>query len=273
MSFNYHSTELGQNTNYPTQYNPQLLCPLPRLQGRNDLELGNVLPFDGVDVWHNYEASWLNSKGKPQVAIVQLVVPCTSPYLIESKSLKLYFNSLNFMKFNSESEYVKVVANDLSAAAGIAVTVNILPVEQSYFLNTLDGFCLDNLDVTCQDYAINPQLLRCADAPQIVTQRVYSHLLRSNCPVTNQPDWGSVHITYTGRAICHDSLLRYLISFRQHNDFHEQCVERIFSDIMRVCQPQKLTIQAFYTRRGGLDINPYRSNVESFSVFHRLARQ
>ena len=271
--FAYQQTQLGQQTDYSNQYDPKLLCPLPRLQGRDDLGIGDILPFDGVDIWHNYEASWLNAKGKPQVAIVQLIIPCSSPYLIESKSLKLYFNSLNFMKFDAQDDYIKLVQQDLSTAAGAAIKVIVLPVEQSYQSNILFGFCLDEIDIDCQDYDINPQLLHCANPPQTVTQSVYSHLLRSNCPVTNQPDWGSVKITYTGAAIEHESLLRYLISFRQHNDFHEQCVERIFTDIMRVCRPQKLTVQAFYTRRGGLDINPYRSNFESFSVFNRLSRQ
>lgn len=270
--FAYQQTQLGQQTDYSSQYNPKLLCPLPRLQGREDLGIDS-LPFDGVDIWHNYEASWLNAKGKPQVAIVQLIVPCTSPHLIESKSLKLYFNSLNFAKFDSPDDYIKLLRQDLSAAAGAPIEVVLLPVERAYQSNILFGLCLDEIDIDCQDYDINPQVLHCANPPQTVTQSVYSHLLRSNCPVTNQPDWGSVKITYTGAAITHESLLRYLISFRQHNDFHEQCVERIFSDIMRVCQPQKLTVQAFYTRRGGLDINPYRSNFEVFSSFGRLARQ
>ena len=132
---------------------------------------------------------------------------------------------------------------------------------------------MEDLDIDCQDYDINPQLLRYASPSKIVTEQVYSHLLRSNCPVTNQPDWGSVHIHYTGTAIEHESLLRYIVSFRQHNDFHEQCVERIFCDIMRYCQPQQLTVRAYYTRRGGLDINPYRSNFEQFTLFKRLARQ
>ena len=271
--FAYQQTKLGQETDYSSLYDPKLLCPLPRLQARKELDINDVLPFDGVDIWHNYEASWLNIKGKPQVAIVQLIVPCNSPYLIESKSLKLYFNSLNFAKFDTQDDYIALVQQDLSAAAGAHISVILLPVEQAYQLNALLGVCLDEIDIDCQNYDISPQLLSCVNPPQTVTESLYSHLLRSNCPVTNQPDWGSVKVTYTGVAIEHVSLLRYLISFRQHNDFHEQCVERIFSDIMRICQPQKLTVQAFYTRRGGLDINPYRSNFERFSVFNRLARQ
>lgn len=273
MSFNYQATELGQETQYPTQYNAQLLCPLPRLQGRQDLGLSEDLPFKGVDIWHNYEASWLNAKGKPQVAIVQLIVPCTSPYLIESKSLKLYFNSLNFSRFANREQYTHQIKADLSAALACSLSVRLLPVEFKYDLVRLQGTFLDDLDIDCQDYDINPQLLRYASPSKIVTEQVYSHLLRSNCPVTNQPDWGSVHIHYTGTAIEHESLLRYIVSFRQHNDFHEQCVERIFCDIMRYCQPQQLTVRAYYTRRGGLDINPYRSNFEQFTLLKRLARQ
>lgn len=273
MSFNYQATELGQETQYPTQYNPKLLCPLPRLQGRQDLGLSEDLPFKGVDIWHNYEASWLNAKGKPQVAIVQLIVPCTSPYLIESKSLKLYFNSLNFSRFERREQYSERVQSDLSAALGSSLGVRLLPVEFKYDLARLEGTFLDDLDIDCQDYDLNPQLLRSLNPPNIVTEQVYSHLLRSNCPVTNQPDWGSVHIHYTGAAIEHESLLRYIVSFRQHNDFHEQCVERMFCDIMRTFAPQQLTVRAYYTRRGGLDINPYRSNFEQFTLFERLARQ
>jgi len=273
MSFNYQATELGQETQYPTQYNAQLLCPLPRLQGRQDLGLSEDLPFKGVDIWHNYEASWLNAKGKPQVAIVQLIVPCTSPYLIESKSLKLYFNSLNFKKFDNQNDFLELVSTDVSHAVGEKISLRLLQVDASYSLPKLDGIRLDFLDIECQDYALKPEVLTCQPFAHSITESLYSHLLRSNCPVTNQPDWGSVHIHYTGTAIEHESLLRYLVSFRQHNDFHEQCVERIFCDIMRYCQPQQLTVQAYYTRRGGLDINPYRSNFEQFTLFKRLARQ
>lgn len=274
MSFNYQQTGLGQDTDYRSDYNPQLLCPLPREQGRQELGLSqDNLPFSGVDVWHNYEASWLNRKGKPQVAIVQLIIPCTSPFLIESKSLKLYFNSLNFKQFDSQDDYQKLVYDDLSAALGSSLSLRLLTVECSYQLNKLDGTFLDDLDIECQDYALDVGLLRAVNSSQHLTETVYSHLLRSNCPVTNQPDWGSVHISYTGNAICHESLLRYLISFRQHNDFHEQCVERIFMDIMRAFRPSKLTVQAFYTRRGGLDINPYRSTDNDFNGFNRLSRQ
>ncbi len=274
MSFNYQQTGLGQQTNYDSEYNPQLLCPLPRLQGRQELGLEqNNLPFQGVDVWHNYEASWLNHKGKPQVAIVQLIIPCNSPYLIESKSLKLYFNSLNFKKFDSRDDYQKIVYDDLSAALGSSFSLRLLPVEFSYELNKLKGVFLDDLDIECQHLGLDASLLRHVHPAQQITETLYSHLLRSNCPVTNQPDWGSIKISYTGTAIEHSSMLRYLISFRQHNDFHEQCVERIFMDIMRIFVPKKLSVQAFYTRRGGLDINPYRSTEQDFTLLKRLSRQ
>lgn len=274
MSFNYQQTGLGQETNYASDYNPQLLCPLPRKQGRQELGLLNSdLPFQGVDVWHNYEASWLNANGKPQVAIVQLLVPCTSAFLIESKSLKLYFNSLNFKKFDSQNDFLKLLETDLSQAAQAPIKARLFAVDSAYQLRQLQGQSLDDVEIECADYVLNPSILTCQASAQIVSESVYSHLLRSNCPVTNQPDWGSVQISYTGCAINHENLLRYLISFRQHNDFHEQCVERIFTDIMHYCQPQQLTVQAYYTRRGGLDINPYRSNSQPFVEFERLARQ
>jgi 7-cyano-7-deazaguanine reductase len=274
MSFSYQQTELGKTTLYDAEYSPSILCPLPRLQGRQALNIATTaLPFEGVDVWHNYEASWLNAKGKPQVAIVQLIIPCTSPYLIESKSLKLYFNSLNFKKFDSKDDYQHLVHRDLSAALGSSLSLRLLPVEFSYELKKLDGVFLDDLDIECRDYTLDANLLRPASPSITVTETVYSHLLRSNCPVTNQPDWGSVQISYTGAAIEHRSILQYLISFRQHNDFHEQCVERIFMDIMNNFSPKALTVQAFYTRRGGLDINPFRSNSQAFRLFERVARQ
>lgn len=270
----YAKTALGKETNYHNAYNPALLCPLLRAEGRQQLGLDSAnLPFQGVDIWHNYEASWLNSKGKPQVAIVQLHFPAESTYLIESKSLKLYFNSLNFKRFNNEEEVITLLERDLSVAAAAPVKAILIPVNKVNQTQLLQGICLDELDIEVTDFRLNPQLLKNNTDAAMITETVYSHLLRSNCPVTNQPDWGSVSITYTGQTIHHESLLRYLISFREHNDFHEQCVERIFCDISRLCQPEKLTIQAYYTRRGGLDINPFRSNVDLAAQFQRLVRQ
>ncbi|PTQ89253.1 NADPH-dependent 7-cyano-7-deazaguanine reductase QueF [Agitococcus lubricus] len=270
--FGYQKTALGKDTEYYRDYRPQVLCPLPRQDGRAALGLIGDLPFQGVDIWHNYEASWLNAKGKPQVAIVQLTIPAQSPYLIESKSLKLYFNSLNFHRFDSAHAYSALVVKDLSQAAGAPVSLEFLAVDQRYQSQGLTGTCLDDLDISCDDYVLTDTHLALATPTTHVEETVYSHLLRSNCPVTNQPDWGSVRIHYRGQQLDHTALLRYLISFREHNDFHEQCVERIFVDIMRHCQPQCLTVQAYYTRRGGLDINPFRSTHEQ-AHFQRLIRQ
>ena len=270
----YEKTGLGKETDYHNDYNLALLCPLLRAEGRQQLGLDSAnLPFHGVDIWHNYEASWLNGKGKPQVAIVQLYFPAQSPFLIESKSLKIYFNSLNFKRFDGEDDVVKLLETDLSQASGAQVKVVLIPVNTASQTQQLNGICLDDLDIEITDFALTPQVLKNNTDTDIISETLFSHLLRSNCPVTNQPDWGSVSISYIGRAINHESVLRYLISFRQHNDFHEQCVERIFSDISRYCQPEKLTVQAYYTRRGGLDINPFRSNVDFSPQFQRLVRQ
>jgi 7-cyano-7-deazaguanine reductase len=268
----YSKTALGKETEYRRFYDPSLLCPLARAEGRQTLRIGHDLPFHGVDIWHNYEASWLNTRGKPEVAIVQLTVPAHSPYLIESKSLKLYFNSLNFKRFDTADDFIGLVRQDLSKAAGAAVDLVLLPVHQAYQLNLLDGVCLDELDIACDEYLLSEYHLRCREHGKPASETLFSHLLRSNCPVTSQPDWGSICIKYQGQAIDHEGLLRYLVSFREHNDFHEQCVERIFTDIMLQCRPEKLTVQAYYTRRGGLDINPFRSNWEQ-PAFQRLSRQ
>lgn len=268
----YSKTSLGKETEYHRFYDPALLCPLLRAEGRQALSISAELPFHGVDIWHNYEASWLNAKGKPEVAIVQLSVPAQSPYLIESKSLKLYFNSLNFKRFERTEDYVQLVQRDLSQAAGAGVTVELLPVHHGYQARVLHGVALDKLDIECNEYMLCASHLHCHEQAEHVEETLFSHLLRSNCPVTNQPDWGSVLIRYQGPALDHEGLLRYLISFREHNDFHEQCVERIYTDIMQHCQPEKLTVQAYYTRRGGLDINPFRSNYEQ-PDFQRLSRQ
>ncbi len=269
----YEKTALGKETDYHNDYNPNLLCPLLRAEGRQQLGLVDSLPFHGVDIWHNYEASWLNAKGKPQVAIVQMIFSAESAYLIESKSLKLYFNSLNFKRFDSNAEVIDLLIKDLSKASASTVKVVLMPITQQSKIQLLHGVCLDDLNIEFNDFVLNPQTLTNTPNTEVISETLYSHLLRSNCPVTNQPDWGSVSINYTGRAIDYEGVLRYLISFRQHNDFHEQCVERIFTDVMRYCQPEKLMVQAYYTRRGGLDINPFRSNVDIAPEFQRLVRQ
>ncbi len=253
---------LGKQTAYETQYNPNLLQGVPRSLNRDDLNLPETLPFHGHDLWTGYEVSWLNSKGKPVVAIAEFIVPATSPNLIESKSFKLYLNSFNQTKFSTWQDVQNNMTQDLTQCAGEKVDVSLLPVDQiaPFQVTQLDGLNIDELDIEVEDYDFDNQILKLDDSGQNVTEQLNSHLLKSNCLITSQPDWGSVVIEYTGKKINHESLLRYLISFRMHNEFHEQCVERIFTDIKALCNPTELSVYARYTRRGGLDINPYRSS-------------
>lgn len=267
---------LGQQTSYPDQYDASQLQPVPRSLNRNSIAISNdALPFHGCDDWTGYEISWLNSKGKPMVAIGLFTLPCTSPNLIESKSFKLYLNSFNQSRFSSIDEVSQRMASDLSACAGGEVQVTLLTPNQfaQFPLTQLDGDCIDELDIEIDSFDFNNELLNGAAGDDLVSETLVSHLLKSNCLITNQPDWGSVQIRYQGPKIDREALLRYLISFRQHNEFHEQCVERIYTDIMQFCQPQKLSVLARYTRRGGLDINPFRSNFEAEPKPFRLARQ
>ncbi|AUI85485.1 NADPH-dependent 7-cyano-7-deazaguanine reductase QueF [Vibrio azureus] len=267
---------LGKKTEYASQFDPSLLQPVPRSLNRDDLNLGDSLPFVGYDIWTLYELSWLNSKGLPQVALGEVYIPATSTNLIESKSFKLYLNSYNQTRFASWEEITQRLTQDLSACAGEQVLVNVFPVTHytDQPIVTMDGECIDNQDIEISDYQFNPELLDNAAESEQVEEVLHSHLLKSNCLITNQPDWGSVEIRYQGNKINREKLLRYLVSFREHNEFHEQCVERIFSDLMKYCQPEKLTVFARYTRRGGLDINPYRSSYQDKPLHnHRLARQ
>ena len=252
-------SQLGIHTNYTCKYDSSLLLSLERSAQRQSIGVMAPLPFQGCDIWNAYELSWLNAKGKPIVATASFTFPCTSPRLIESKSFKLYLNSYNSTHFPSLNAVYNTLSNDLSSAIGAPLQVNLTPLNQptSMLENSFQGTCLDNLDIYINQYTVAPELL-------ITTQKhtdetIYSNLLRSNCPVTNQPDWGSICIKYTGAAIDHAGLLSYLVSYRNHHEFHEHCIERIFMDIHRRCQPEKLTVYARYTRRGGLDINPYRS--------------
>ena len=270
------SLPLGKTTLYTSEYDPDLLCPFPRQVKRDVIGVTDALPFSGYDIWNAYELSWLNLKGKPIVAIGEFHVPCLSPNLIESKSFKLYLNSYNQTRFADFSQVEERMVADLSQAAGAPVRVRLLDSDSfaTEQIRQLPGECIDGLDIAVADYALDPALLENgADPAQLVEESLHSHLLKSNCLVTNQPDWGSVLIRYRGGKIDREALLRYLISFRQHNEFHEQCVERIFVDLLRYCQPQKLTVYARYTRRGGLDINPFRSNYETRIANLRLARQ
>ena len=270
------SLTLGQKTEYKHSYEPELLQAVPRSLNRDDLELGDELPFVGCDVWTLYELSWLNQNGLPQVAVGDATLPATSPNLVESKSFKLYLNSFNQTKFSSWDEVTRTLIKDLSACAGGEVTVEIHPV-QAYSqqpIVDMQGECIDNQDIIIDDYEFNAEYLQSSTLEETVNETLHSHLLKSNCLITNQPDWGSVEINYEGKKIDREKLLRYLISFRQHNEFHEQCVERIYTDIMKFCQPSSLTVFARYTRRGGLDINPFRSShIEKPVNNLRLARQ
>ena len=267
---------LGKATPYKAEYDPQLLCPFPRKIKRDEIGIGATLPFSGYDIWNAFELSWLNRKGKPVVAIGEFHFPCESPYLIESKSFKLYLNSYNQTCFDDFSQVQQQMVRDLSAVSGAEVTVVLRNRNDfsSEILQELSGQCIDDIDIEVDEYSFNPAFLTAAaDQRYLVEEELHSHLLKSNCLVTNQPDWGSVLIRYRGGKINPEALLRYLISFRQHNEFHEQCVERIFVDVLKYCRPEKLTVYARYTRRGGLDINPFRSNYESRIENTRLARQ
>jgi 7-cyano-7-deazaguanine reductase len=256
------ASPLGKPTAYQTQYDPSLLFPIARQQKREEIGVTGTLPFFGVDIWNAYELSWLNMRGKPQVAIATFTVPAESPNIIESKSLKLYLNSLNQTRIASPEALADMLRADLSDGFGASVSVKLtLPEDFSKLgMGELDGLLLDRLDIEVADYQPNASLLKANAEEAIVEETFVSHLLKSNCLVTGQPDWGSVQIRYVGPQIDQEGLLQYLIGFREHNEFHEQCVERIFMDIMRQCHPQKLAVYARYTRRGGLDINPWRSN-------------
>jgi 7-cyano-7-deazaguanine reductase len=272
---------LGQATEYPQRYAPGVLFPIARAQGRAELGFAATLPFHGVDLWTHYEVSWLDARGKPRVAIAEIAVPATSPCLIESKSMKLYFNSLNFERFDEAAAFLAVVERDLSAAAGAPVAVTLQPVAVagngagagfSPAFAALPGDCLDELDIACEAFQVDPGLLR-ADASRPVRETLHSHLLRSRCPVTHQPDWATLLVDYEGAALDRAGLLAYLVSYRNQSDFHEQCVERIFRDVMAVARPTRLTVYARYTRRGGLDINPWRSTEPGVPATWRQPRQ
>lgn len=254
---------LGKPASYQTEYAPALLFSIARQGKRDELGLGlTTLPFFGFDIWNAYELSWLNLRGKPQVAIATITVPADSPNIIESKSFKLYLNSFNQTRLAGTDALLELLRADLSAGFGAPVQIALTTPEffGSLKFGELEGQLLDRLDIEVSDYTPNPALLTTAANTAPVEQMLVSHLLKSNCLVTGQPDWASVQIRYSGAPIDEEGLLRYLIGFRNHNEFHEQCVERIFIDILRQCKPQKLAVYARYTRRGGLDINPWRSN-------------
>lgn len=256
------ASPLGKPTAYQAEYTPSLLFPIARLGKREEIGLSGTLPFFGVDIWNAYEVSWLNLRGKPQVAVATFTVPADSPNIVESKSLKLYLNSFNQTRLASSHALTDLLRTDLSDSFGAPVQVKLtLPNAFSELrMGELEGMLLDRLDIEVSEYTPDSSLLKANHAEAIVEETLVSHLLKSNCLVTGQPDWGSVQIRYVGAQIDQEGLLKYLIGFRNHNEFHEQCVERIFVDILRQCRPQKLAVYARYTRRGGLDINPWRSN-------------
>ncbi len=270
-------SELGQSSSYDLTYNPNRLYPIPRANKRAEIGLDPIkLPFYGFDCWNHYEVSWLNEKGKPMVAVAEIIYDCETPYIIESKSLKLYFNSFNNTMFKDTDAVKQTIIKDLSGRIVGQVSVqlsHLREIQSTRLALVMPGKCLDDLDIPCDVYTVEPSFLKVD--PVLIEETVYSDLLKSNCLVTNQPDWASVQITYKGQRINHEGLLKYLVSFRNHNEFHEQCIERIFADIMRHCVPDSLTVYGRYTRRGGLDINPYRSTsqVTVEGLNHRLIRQ
>ena len=270
------SLKLGQKTEYASQYDRTLLQPVPRELNRDGLGITQNQPFTiGADIWTAYEISWLNEKGLPQVAIADIYLDYQSQNLIESKSFKLYLNSFNQSKFADFNAVQQIMQRDLSECAqgDVKVQLNSVAVYDSQKIDHLQGNCIDEQDIEITSYEFNADWLKDCVSDEIVEEKLVSHLLKSNCLITNQPDWGTLHIHYVGKKINHEKLLRYVVSFRQHNEFHEQCVERIFCDLMHYAKPEKLTVYARYTRRGGLDINPFRSNFEDLPENLRLARQ
>ncbi|KRF02098.1 NADPH-dependent 7-cyano-7-deazaguanine reductase [Frateuria sp. Soil773] len=259
MSTPEHSP-LGKSTIYADRYDPSLLFPIPRSGKRAEIGVGEPLPFHGVDIWNAYELSWLDPRGKPVVALAEFRVPAQSPNIIESKSFKLYLNGFAQERLAGADALAAILARDLSAAAGAAVGVRLSDASaRAHAVTDLEGELLDTQSLDIDDYG-PPEAGYLQAGGDIVDEALVSHLLRSNCPVTGQPDWGSVQIRYRGPAIDRAGLLRYLVSFRNHNEFHEQCVERIYVDVMARCAPQRLGVYARYTRRGGLDINPFRAS-------------
>jgi 7-cyano-7-deazaguanine reductase len=251
---------LGKTVVYRDTYAPEQLFSIARQAKRSEIGIsGDTLPFCGEDLWNAYELSWLDPRGKPVVALGRFRVPASSPNLIESKSLKLYLNGFNQERMPGAEDVRARIAHDLSAAAGAEVDVDVLPLSASPKRRFADpeGFCLDALEIDVASYRPRPDFLRAAG--ETLNETLVSHLLKSNCPVTGQPDWGMLAVRYTGPKIDRAGLLRYIISFRQHEEFHEQCVERIFCDILAHCAPSSLAVWARYTRRGGLDINPFRA--------------
>lgn len=275
-SYSAADSELGKKAAYDAIYNPEKLFPLSREPKRVEIGITGELPFFGVDIWNHYEVSWLNAKGKPVVAMAEIIFGCESAMIIESKSMKLYFNSFNNTKFNDANEVQQTMQRDLQAHLKVPVHVNIIPLDKvrdEKLMAKLSGEYIDDLDVVCSDYTNQPALLTTENV--LVEETLCTDLLKSNCLVTNQPDWCSVQITYKGNKINREGLLRYIVSFRNDNEFHEQCIEKIFMHILQFCKPEQLTVYGRSTRRGGLDINSYRSTQPITTAIEniRLCRQ
>lgn len=262
---------LGQATTYPDRYAPDLLYAIARTDSREALGIGAALPFGGVDVWNAWELTWLNADGVPQVAVAQLQVPATAPNIVESKSLKLYLNSFAMDAHSTAESLRAVIKRDLSACVNDDVDVTLRFADDPFTIDVLPGTCIDQEPARCDNYAVDANSLRAGHA--VVNESLHSHLLRSLCPVTGQPDIGSIVISYAGPRIDPEGLLHYIVSYRNHSDFHEACVERMFLDIKARCNPDKLSVHALYQRRGGIDINPFRSNTAEPPPNLRLWRQ
>lgn len=274
---------LGETTSYPKNYDASILFAISRSLGRDEVLKQTGIQADqltdGVDVWQAFELSWLNLQGICKVAIARIRIPANSPNIVESKSLKLYLNSLNFTKFGDMAEVQALIQKDLSACVGIKVSVEIVPLGGSGFeVQEPLGVCIDEvLDtegevIACDD--IKSAILSQPPVHQMMTYQFHTNLLRSNCPVTSQPDWGTLSVSITtNKALDYQKILRYVLTFRQHNGFHEQCVERIFADLLVNFEPSSLMVQANYTRRGGIDINPVRVLNHALPAVTRQVRQ
>lgn len=267
------ASQLGKKTEYISQYDPTLLFPIPRAPKRAEININDAAIFHGYDIWNAYELSWLNEKGKPQVGIGEIIVPYDTPNIVESKSMKLYFNSLNNTKFHNLDAVITTIENDLSKAMKKSIDVNIT------LLNTIDdirtesfsGECLDDIEISTSEYEVNPNLLLTEN--ESVNETLFTNLFSAICLATGQPDWASIKIQYTGKKMNRAGLLKYLISYRKHSEFHEQCIERIFMHILKHCEPTSLTVEARFTRRGGIDINPIRSTEPVTPANRRQVRQ
>jgi len=267
---------LGKASTYTEQYDASLLFPIARSNARDAIGIGAQLPFFGTDIWNAYELSWLNQRGKPQIAVATFFVPAESPNIVESKSFKLYLGSFAQTAFESIDVVRDTIRRDVSASCGATVSVHLTAPHDfgKLQMEEFEGMSLDRLDLDTDVYHPDASLLKAALDEAPVEETLFSNLLKSNCPVTGQPDWGSVQIHYVGPQIDHAGLLRYIISYRNHTGFHEQCVEKIFIDVLKACKPVKLAVYARYTRRGGLDINPFRTNYNlPMPDNMRLARQ